>query len=151
MIEPTLREVVKSDAGDLTQLFLYCFNGPPWNDGWSREAAEERLDGLMTAPHFRGYLAVYESRVVGMLLGQKERWVHDYHFNLQEMCVLPSMQRSGVGTALMRHAQGALLGENVDKVYLITAPGDAAEAFYGKLGFYKSRGRIVMGFPLRGP
>lgn len=64
------------------------------------------------------------------------------------MCVRPRLQRSGVGTQLVRHAFDALKTEHVEKVYLITSPGDAAEAFYGKLGFYKSRGRIVMGLPL---
>ena len=82
---------------------------------------------------------------MGLLLGQVERWVINYHFNLVEMCVHPERQRLGVGGQLLQRAEADLLVEHIDKLYLITAPGDAAEAFYSKHGFYRSRGRIVMG------
>lgn len=149
MSDPQLRSIVHDDLDALTKLYTECFNGPPWNDGWSYEAARDRLGAIVAGRYFRGYVAVVDACLVGMLLGQKERWVTHYHFALQEMCVRPNLQRSGVGTHLLRHAIDELRSENVEKVYLITSPGDAAEAFYGKLGFYKSRGRIVMGLPLQ--
>ena len=144
-----LRAVVHDDLDALTELFVECFNSPPWNDGWSHDAARDRLGALAGGQNFRGFVAVADARLVGMLLGQKERWVRHYHFALQEMCVRPSHQRSGVGTALLRHAADELRAEDVEKLYLITSPGDAAEAFYTKLGFYRSRGRIVMAMPIQ--
>lgn len=144
MSSPEFRSIVHTDVDALTALFVDCFNAPPWNDGWSYEAAFERLSAMLAARYARGYVAVVDGRLVGMLLGQKERWVADYHFALQEMCVRPSLQRSGIGSQLLRHAVRELRAEKVEKMYLITSPGDAAEAFYAKLGFRRSRGRIVM-------
>jgi ribosomal protein S18 acetylase RimI-like enzyme len=144
-----LRAIVHNDLDALTELFVECFNRPPWNDGWSHEAARDRLDAIIAGRYFRGYVAVGKAGLAGMLMGQKERWVQHYHFALQEMCVRPSSWRTGVGTDLFRHAVDELRAEGVEKVYVITSPGDAAEAFYAKLGFYKSRGRIVMALPFQ--
>lgn len=145
---PEFRSIVHNDVDALTELFVECFNGPPWNDGWSYEAAFDRLSAMLAARYSRGYVAIVDARLAGMLLGQKERWVAEYHFALQEMCVRPSLQRSGIGSQLLRHAVQELRAEKVEKMYLITSPGDAAEAFYAKVGFSQSRGRIVMAMSL---
>jgi GNAT superfamily N-acetyltransferase len=79
-----------------------------------------------------------------MIMGQKERWIDSYHFNLVEMCVLPKRQRAGIGGALLQYIIAELERERTGKVYLITAPEGPAAAFYSKLGFYASRGRVVM-------
>jgi aminoglycoside 6'-N-acetyltransferase I len=146
-----IRNAVLDDLGAITVAFVQCFNGPPWNDGWSLPAASERLAGVLEARHFRGAVAVSEGEVVGLLLGQKERWVDAFHFNLQEMCVLPDRQRRGVGRALLRHVMERLRGEGTEKVYLLTGPDSAAAAFYSANGYYASRGRIVMACSLASP
>jgi aminoglycoside 6'-N-acetyltransferase I len=144
MAAPQIRRVVPEDLPHLEDLFLTCFNAPPWNDGWSREAVHERLGDLLAARHSRGLIAFMGSDVVGMLIGQMERWVDAYHFNLIEMCVLPSNQRAGVGRALVGCLFQELGRDGARKVHLITAPEGPAAAFYSELGFYVSRGRIVM-------
>jgi aminoglycoside 6'-N-acetyltransferase I len=139
-----IRNAVLDDLDAVTAAFVTCFNDPPWNDGWSFAAARERLEAILSARYFRGAVALSGGKVVGLLLGQKERWVDAFHFNLQEMCVLPERQRSGVGGALMRHVTEELRREGTAKIYLITGPDSAAAAFYSARGFYRSGGRIVM-------
>lgn len=139
-----VRPIVSGDLERLTSLFVACFNAPPWNDGWSVAGAQERLGTFLAAAGFRGWLSEQDGGAVGLLLGQVERWVTDYHFNLLEMCIRPDCQRLGVGGHLLRHAETQLRVEGIAKLYLITAPEDAAEAFYSKHGFYRSRGRVVM-------
>ena len=139
-----IKDAVLDDLDAITAAFVQCFNGPPWNDGWSTAAASERLAGILEARHFRGAVAVSDGKVVGLILGQKERWVDAYRFYLQEMCVLPERQRSGVGRALLRHVTERLRGEGTEKIYLITGPDSGAAAFYSAHGYYASRGRIVM-------
>jgi ribosomal protein S18 acetylase RimI-like enzyme len=140
-----VRPVVPQDLDQLTELFMICFNAPPWSDGWSRDGASERLGAIAAAPGFRGWLSERDGRAIGLLLGQVERWVADHHFNLLEMCVHSDHQRLGIGGRMLERAERDLRREGVTKLYLITAPGDVAEAFYSKHGFYRSRGRIVMG------
>lgn len=116
----------------------------PWNDGWSFEAARERLEAYLEARQFRGAIAFSEQAVVGLLVGQKERWVQGFHFFLQEMCVTPNQQRRGVGRALLGHIRAVLRSEGVEKIYLATGPKTPAASFYAANGFYPSRGRQLM-------
>lgn len=147
MIE--IRSVVPDDLDGITTVFVECFNAPPWNDGWSFAAARERIASILEARHFRGAVALSDGSMVGLLLGQKERWVDAFHFNLQEMCVLPSRQRNGIGDALLREVTKRLRAEGTEKIYLITGPESGAAAFYSAHGYYLSRGRIVMASSLK--
>jgi ribosomal protein S18 acetylase RimI-like enzyme len=139
-----IRNALPTDVDALTTVFVECFNAAPWNDGWGVDAARERLQAILGAPHFRGAVAVSNGAVVGLLLGQKERWIDAYHYNLQEMCILPRYQRQGIGRDLLRYLLHELRQEGTEKVYLITAPDSGAAAFYSAQGFYVSRGRVVM-------
>jgi len=139
-----IRNAVIDDLDAVTAVFVACFNAPPWNDGWSFTVARDRLEAIFDARHFRGALAISDGVVIGLLLGQKERWVDAFHFNLQEMCVLPDRQRSRVGDALLRHVTEELRREGTEKIYLITGPESGAAAFYSTQGYYTSRGRVVM-------
>jgi aminoglycoside 6'-N-acetyltransferase I len=139
-----IRNTVLGDIAELTRLYVACFNSPPWNDGWTQEAARERLEDLLAARQARGVVAFIGVDAVGMLLGQKERWIDSHHFNLVEMCVLPSNQRQGIGRALLAHLVRELEVEGASKLYLMTAPESHASAFYSKQGFRSSRGRVVL-------
>jgi aminoglycoside 6'-N-acetyltransferase I len=144
-----IRNVVLDDLDAITAVFVECFNAPPWNDGWSLAAARERLANILEARHFRGAVAISDGNVVGLILGQKERWVDAFHFNLQEMCVLADRQRNGVGGALLRALTEQLRAEGTEKIYLITGPDSGAAAFYSAHGYYLSRSRVVMASSLR--
>jgi len=144
-----LRRIVPSDLESLVALYVECFNAPPWNDGWSHEAAHDRIESMLQARHFRGWLdaaggSVAGGSAQGMILAQNERWVTGYHCNILEMCVRPTLQRRGIGAALLQQAMAELRAEGVEKLYLLTAPNGPAESFYGKLLFQRSRGRVVL-------
>jgi len=144
-----VRNVAPSDLDALTSVFISCFNEPPWNDGWTFEAARERLGAILASRFFCGAMAWIDEEPVGLVLGQKERWVDAFHFNLQEMCVRSSHQRRGLGRALLNHLKQELQRDGVSKMYLITSPDGPADAFYSAAGFYRSRGRIVMASGLK--
>lgn len=146
-----MRSVTRADLDELANMFVACFNAPPWNEGWPFCAARERLELHLDSRHAMGTLASWQGRSVGMLLGQRQRWVEGFHFELQELCVLPEHQRRGVGRALVQHVTAELRREGTFKVYLLTGPGTPAEAFYASCGFYKSRARIVMAASLSDP
>lgn len=141
-----IKDAVLDDLDAITATFVQCFNGPPWNDGWSTAAASERLAGILEARHFRGAVAVLRwkgSRANPRTEGTLGRCLPF------EMCVLPERQRSGVGGALLRHVTARLRGEGTEKVYLITGPDSGAAAFYSVHGYYASRGRIVMALSIK--
>lgn len=143
MLEIQIRPAGLDDIETLAEVFVECYVAAPWNEAWSHEAARERLEGILTAKHFRGAVALAGTSVVGMLLGQKERWIERFHFHLQELCVVPGRHRSGVGRALVHYMAQELRLENTERMYLVTAAADGPATFYEKLGFYTSK-RIVM-------
>jgi ribosomal protein S18 acetylase RimI-like enzyme len=140
-----IRNAVPDDLDALTELFVTCFNEPPWNDGWTLVAARERVEAMLSGLHFRGAIALADGLAIGMILGQKERWVDAFHFNLQEMCVRSDRQRQGIGRTLLQHVTDQLRSEGTTKIYLITGPNTGAEAFYSSLGYYRMQSRVVMG------
>ena len=149
-----LRRIVPSDLESLVALYVECFNAPPWNDGWSHEAAHDRIESMLQARHFRGWLHVAGGHVAestaagGMILAQNERWVTGYHCNILEMCVQPTLQRRGIGATLLQQAMTELRADGVEKLYLMTAPNGPAESFYCKQQFRRSRGRVVLSLSL---
>jgi ribosomal protein S18 acetylase RimI-like enzyme len=143
-----IRNAELADLDALTGVFTTCFNQPPWSDGWSEDAARERLGDFLSTRHGIGAVAELDSKPVGFLLGQKERWVSAYHFNLVELCVLPDQQRHGIGRALLQHLIDRLRGEGCERVFLITASNSPAAAFYEAFGFYTSSNRVMMGYAI---
>ncbi|HJT19726.1 MAG TPA: GNAT family N-acetyltransferase [Nitrospira sp.] len=80
----------------------------------------------------RSYLSVFAFDN-GKLVGAA-RVVSDgvYYATIFDVVVLPSYQRKGIGTAMMK----ALLNNmTFEKIFLTSVPGK--EVFYRKLGFYK--------------
>ncbi len=144
-----IRSATASDLDALTAVFISCFNEPPWNDGWTFAVARERLAAILESRLFCGAVAFIDEEPVGLVLGQKERWVDAFHFNLQEMCVRSSHQRRGLGRSLLAHLKQELRRDGVSKMYLITGPDGPADAFYSAAGFYRSRGRVVMAAGLK--
>lgn len=143
MLEIQIRPAEPTDIDALAELLVESYACPPWNETWSRDAAHERLRGILSGKDFRGAVALAGDAVVGALLGRKERWIDGFHFCLQELCVVPGRHRSGVGRALVHHMTQKLRREDTEGMYVITPPGDGPAGFYEKLGFYTSK-HLVM-------
>jgi aminoglycoside 6'-N-acetyltransferase I len=124
------------------RLYISVFNGEPWNDCWTAESAHARLADTFSTPGFLGVAAVDDDGgdLLGMILGHSEQWFDGRQFYLKEMClkemcVRAELQRTGVGSALLRHLENALRTMSVGRVYLLTLKESAAEAFYAKNGY----------------
>lgn len=104
-----------------------------------------RLEEIYRTPGFYGLVAEAEGQgVVGFAMGYAEQWQEQKHFYLKEMCVATQGQRRGIGTAIMQGLEQGLAAMDVEKIYLLTARGSSAEAFYQKCGFYISPKMIMM-------
>lgn len=77
--------------------------------------------------------------LVGFVLGRIEVYLDEEHFFLQEMCVVPELQRRGVGTLMLRHLHQRLEVEGCKQVYLLTARESSAERFYVQNGYRSAR------------
>lgn len=124
---------------------LYCtvFNEPPWDNDWTVDRAQRRMSEIIETPGYRGYIAAREEELIGFVMGNLEQWYTGEHFYLKEMCVRPSRQRRGIGTALLEHLGDELRREEVERVYLLTMQESPAHAFYDANGF-RSNDRMRM-------
>ena len=141
-----MRDIVASDLEVVASLFVECFSVAPWKEQWTLAAAKNRLSLFASTPTFRGVIAMEAGHVVGMAMGQIEGWVDGNLFLLQEMCISPNRQRSGVGTKLLDHLLGRVADtDQVRAGYLLTNTPSAAESFYLRRGFRRSDAKIVLG------
>lgn len=141
----SLRAVSAADVELIASVFVACFSAPPWNEPWIPEAAVRRLSLFAAAPAFRGIVAMDEGRAVAMAVGQIEGWTQGNLFLLQEMCVLPDRQRTGIGRRLLDQFLSQLRDiDQVSEVYLLTDRGSDAESFYLGRGFRRGDRKIVL-------
>lgn len=116
-------------------VYRSVFNAPPWNDGWSTEAASERLRVFTSFPTFQGIGLVRDSRPAGLALGWGERWTEGWTFHLKEMCLAQTLHRQGLGTRLMNALEESLRRQGFDSIHLQTGRTAPAANFYQQQGF----------------
>lgn len=126
--------VAPGNVALFAELYATVFNAPPWQDGWSISAATERLQGLAAVPRFEAVAAYQAGTAVGLVLGTGERWAKGWGLHLREMLVAPSLQRSGIGRALLSEFERSLAGKYVG-VYLQTGGAVPARHFYAQCGY----------------
>lgn len=112
---------------------------------WTYEGTRTFLQDLLETPRALGVIAELDGAPVGFILGHSEVRDRSTQFYIAEMCVLKTMQGQGVGKALMGRLEATLKAQGVGKIYLLTARGGAAEAFYHACGFYTSEKMAMLG------
>lgn len=144
-----IRELELLELGSAVPLYCRVFAGPPWLEIWDETAARARLEQVLKTPGALG-LGIWEgAELQGFALGYVEPWRDGAHYYLKEICVSTERQRQGLGRRLMEALTASLLTQEVSKIYLLTARGEDAEAFYERLGYYTSPRMILMGRYIR--
>ena len=141
----SLSEMTPQNIPSYAEIFIETFNSEPWSDTWTEETATKRISGLMSSSTYFGLHLKENEKIVGFILGQKEQFFDGVHFQIQEFCVIPTEQRKGYGTALLKELKEFLKKSGVVSTYLITSKGERTEGYYQKQGFNTSEYMIVMG------
>jgi aminoglycoside 6'-N-acetyltransferase I len=145
-IATRFQPIEEKDIPDCTEVFVAVFCDEPWNEAWHVADAQARLEEMVHTPGFHGVLVASDDELLGFAMGHTEQWQRGKkHFYLQEMCVLPDYQRRGLGSGLVQMLCRDLMAMDVEAIYLLTARGGPAQAFYEKLGFDVNPEMIMMG------
>jgi len=128
---------------ECAHLFMTTFNTKPWNDEYTLDTAKKQLAWHLEVPGCLGLVSVKDG-IVAFSIGYREPTDVGEVFHLSIFCVRPDMQRTGVGTRLLRHLEERLRQTGVRTVYLGTRRGTPAEAFYAKHGYGASAEDIEM-------
>lgn len=130
-----IRRYIPSDLKMAAEVFRAAFAAEPWNEEWSLELAETRIKELMSAPHSIGYVSEENGVIQAVLCGRKLTYLHGVEYVIDEFCVSPDIQQSGIGTAVLDYARKDLACENIAAMALLTGRGKPSERFYIKNGF----------------
>lgn len=142
---PDLREFRPNDLEPCVSAFIQVFSQPPWGDRWpSDERAKQYLSDLTGIPGFRGFLAVQDAEIVAFCLGHRRRWWQGDEYYVNEMGVLPTVQRSGVGSKLIAFTEERLRQDGIQYVALLTERDIPAERFWRKQGYGQDHQTIFM-------
>ena len=122
---------IRSAARVLTS----AYSQPPWNENWSLDAAVENLTYVLETPRSLALAAIDEDKVLGIVLGIRQRRSAGPVIYLDELSVLPGMQGHGIGTALLESACETAKSEGCASVWLISQRQGALSDFYARSGF----------------
>ena len=92
---------------DCSRLLVATFNTKPWNDSYTHDTAKAQLAWHLRVPGCLGLVSV-SARIAAFAIGYVEPTDEGDVYHLSIFCVRPDVQRTGVGTRLLRHLEGSL-------------------------------------------
>ena len=125
-----------SYLNEMAALYKAAFSGEPWNDNWSDENqlleyVKEKAGGF----HALNYGLLVDDELVAVSLGQITHWWEGTNYCLDELCVSPDYQGSGIGSRFMKMIEEDLKTRNIHGIFLQTDSDKPAYNFYHKNGF----------------
>ncbi|MBO4899739.1 MAG: GNAT family N-acetyltransferase [Lachnospiraceae bacterium] len=120
----------------MASLYKSAFFGEPWNDDWSDEEQlteyiKEKSGGFRAI----NYGLRLDGKLVALSLGQITHWWEGTNYVLEELCVSPEYQGTGIGTRFMALIEADLKKQDVKGIFLQTDSDKPAYKFYQKNGF----------------
>lgn len=140
----TIKPFTEDYLDQCIELYMKVFNSEPWNETWSYDTAKERLVDLLNTPKFLGFLLFDQDNLIGFIAGNSKRTYSGCTFYIAELCVNYETQGKGYGSKLLRYLEEELVKRKIQSVYLLTAPGGQAEAFYRKNQYSINDNRVVI-------
>lgn len=121
---------------EMASLYKSAFFGEPWNDDWSDEEQlteyiKEKSGGFRAI----NYGLRLDGKLVALSLGQITHWWEGTNYVLEELCVSPEYQGTGIGTRFMALIEADLKKQDVKGIFLQTDSDKPAYKFYQKNGF----------------
>ncbi|WP_208586803.1 GNAT family N-acetyltransferase [Gracilibacillus suaedae] len=125
-------------------LYINVFNNEPWNETWTVEDAKERLVDLVKTPKFLGFLLYEKDDLIGFIAGNSKQSDKGLTFYVAELCIHNQVQGKGYGSRLLQYLENELKERDIQSLYLLTAKGGSAEAFYIKNNYVENKERVVI-------
>ncbi len=135
----------RSYLKEMVSLYKSAFIGEPWNDDWSdedqlTEYIKEKSGGF----HAINYGLLLDGKLVAISLGQITHWWEGTNYVLDELCVSPKCQGTGIGTRFMDLIESDLKTRDVKGIFLQTDSDKPAYKFYQKNGFKEISKHVSM-------
>jgi len=141
-----IREYRNTDSGAALELYIDCFQSPPFGYDWLRRDAIKRYFADMErTPGFKGFVFESDSIAAGICLGVLQDYFACPTYDIKEFIVSRACRGRGVGKALLAGVEEALSKDGIGLILLSTADHLDAFEFYKKNGYAVSEGSVWMG------
>jgi len=120
----------------MADLYRNAFAGDPWNDDWSdTNQLMEYTKEISGSYNALNYGLVREGRLIAMSLGQIRHWWQGTNYNIEELCVDPSLQGQGIGSHFLKLIDEEISMQGMAGIFLQTDSDKPSYGFYKKNGF----------------
>lgn len=140
-MQPWIREAVATDAASAKACVVSAFSR--YIERIGKQPAPMLLDfpGEIEARHI--WLAESDTAVVGVLV----QYETDLGFYIDTVAVLPRLQGTGVGKALLQFAEEEAIRRNFDSIYLCTnSKMTENQLFYPRIGYVEYDRKVASGY-----
>ena len=139
-----IRNIEESDLSDLSELFLAVFNEPPWDQGWKKSWALERLSIIYKSYRFYGLVVEEDGKAIAAVFARIGSFMGELELEIMEMFVSASVQRKGVGGELLNALKEMATKDGIQCFVLQTGSDTFAKDFYLKYGFNAHVDNLLM-------
>lgn len=138
------KQLDKSAAATIRELFVSVFTKDPWNDDWSDEKQLQLYILDLIGQNNSLTFGLYEgAELIGISMGHIRHWYSGTEYYIDELCISTSKQGNGVGTIFMDKVEEACRESGMTHIFLLTENDVPAFEFYKKRGFYQLKNNVA--------
>jgi Acetyltransferases len=129
---------------EAVKLFVSAYAEPPWNEEWSSDLAHARLTELIVHPGCLSVAAFDENHLTGFAIGTPHTGVAGTSLYIGEIVVEPTLQRQGIGRAILGRLELGAAMNGFISMWLVTERVGTTKGFYAKSSFKESPRLMVL-------
>lgn len=130
-----IRQMQKADISDCAEILCAVYNNEMWQCRWTMETGTAYLEDYFDAKKFVGFVLEENGKIIGAMFAHEKIWWNNSELYIDEVFILPEMQRGGYGSMLVKTAEEYVEEHNLAGLTLCTNKYAPAPNFYRKNGF----------------
>ena len=127
--------MTEEDIPACAEILCKVYNNEMWQCRWTMDTAVAYLEDFFDGKKFVGFVLEDNEKIIGAMFAHEKIWWNNSELFIEEMFILPELQRQGYGSALIKAAEEYVSEHNLAGLTLSTNKYAPAPNFYRKNGF----------------
>ncbi len=130
-----IRRMEREDIAACAEILCSVYNNEMWQCRWDMKTGIEYLTDYFDAKKFVGFVIKEDEKIIGAMFAHEKVWWNSSELFIDEMFILPQLQRSSKGSMLINAAEEYVAEHKLAGLTLSTNKYAPAPLFYRKNGF----------------
>lgn len=118
---------------EIVKLYKSAFSVSPWNDNWSdSKQLNLYIKDLACNCNSLNYGLIIDGKLEAVSIGSVRHWWEGTNYNIDELCVSPSMQSKGIGSRFLNMIEMDASKKGISGIFLQTDSNMPSYNFYKK-------------------